>query len=314
MKKINIISRYILVALSIILYYSCDSSDDWQPGPQVSADNPGVYFIGDTPKIIEVSADSKGVLMKDYFTITMGRDEFKATNALTVPIKIRNVESNIAVDETIQFDAGASTAQLKVKISSFEFSTPYNFSIEVDELYANPYKDYSNEKQGGSTRIDALVEVVCLLGEATFTPTDFAKDPATTFYPFVHKIYDNMDGTYTIKNFLYNNAGYNMDFRLNENGHIEVLEDCGYHETGTGSSGRWYFYSAPSSSSSNYIPCYIPTENPAENIRYIYFYTDPGYSYTNFYLDTDKKEGKMTGYSRYELTSSGRVTFNINWE
>lgn len=313
MKKINILSKLLLILSSIIIITSCDKSDDWKPGPQVSADNPGVFFSSTTPRIIEVGASSTGELKKDYFTITMGRDEFKASAALSVPIIIKNAPTNMSVDETVKFEAGATTAQLKIKISSFEFSTPYTISLEIDENYSNPYKSYGQGETGGSTKVDALIEVVSLLGEATFTPTDFSKAPATTFYPFVHKIYDNMDGTYTIKNFLYNNAGHNLDFELDESGNIKVAEDLGYHEKGTGSSARWNFYSGPSSSSSNYIPCYVPTEDPKELIRYIYFYTDPGYSYYNFNLDLEKKTGKMTGYARYELTSSGRVTFIISW-
>lgn len=310
MKKINIFSKCLLILVTIFAINACDNSDDWKTGPQVSDNNPGVFFSSNTPYIIEVSANNAGELYKDYFTIAMERDKQKSTSALSVPITIKNAASNLEVDKTVEFEAGAEFAKLKIKINDFEFSTPYFLSLEVNEEYSNPY----NAITKGSSKIDARVEVVSLVGEATFTPTNFSSTIRTTFLPFEHKIYDNMDGTYTIKNFLYNNAGHNITFELDENGYIKVLEDIGYHEEGSGSSGRWYFYSGPSSSSGNRIPCFIPYEGEADNIRYIYFYTDPGYSNFNFWLDLDKKEGKMTGYARYVKSSSGRVTFDISWK
>lgn len=309
MNKLKVFSKCLIILSVIFAINACDNSDDWKPGPEILDDNPGVFFSKETPMTIEVGASSSGELHSDFFTVALGRDETKSASAISVPIILRNVGSNMEVDKVVEFEAGSTTAELRIKITEFEFSVPYQLSLEIDERYSNPYSSILN----GSSKIEAVVEVVSLVGEATFTPTNFSSNIVTTFLPFKHKIYDNMDGTYTIKNFLYNNAGHDVTFELDENGYIEVMKDIGYHEEGTGSSGRWYFYSGPSSSSSNYIPCFIPSEDPIDHIRYIYFYTAPGYSNFNFWLDLDKKEGKMTGYARYQLSSSGRVTFDITW-
>ena len=312
MRKIYNIKTLLVAMFTLIAVTSCDDSDKWEAGPQPAPNNPGVYFDGKAPAVIEVEANSEGVLTKDYFTIMLGRDETKATSALQVPITIHHADPNITVSKTVDFGVGETTALLKITIGEFEFSTQYALSIEIDANFANPYMSYENIPNGGSTRLDAKVEVVSVLGAATFTMADNSGSNKPAFYPFVHNIYDNQDGTYSIKNFLFNNAGYDFDFTIDDDNSIRPLEDCGYHST---DDNRWYFYSENSSSSSYRIPCYIPGENPDDYIRYIYFYTaDNPSSHTDFWLDLSTKTGRMMGYSRYSESSSGRIAFNISWE
>lgn len=311
MNKIYNIKTLLLAMFTMIAVTSCDDSDNWAAGPQPAPNNPGVYFDGKNPAVIEVEANSQGVLTKDYFTIKLGRDELKSSSALQVPITIHHADPNLTISKTVDFEAGSSTALLKITIGEFEFSTQYNLSIEIDANFANPYKSYEDMANGGSTRLDSKIEVVSVLATATFTMADNSGSRKPEFYPFEHNIYDNQDGTYSIKNFLFNNAGYDFDFTIDEDNSIRPLEDCGYHSTGD---DRWYFYSENSSSSSYRIPCYIPGENPEDYITYIYFYTaDNSSSYTDFWLDLSTKTGRMMGYSRYSESSSGRIAFNISW-
>jgi hypothetical protein len=287
---------------------SCDDGNDWKAGPQPAANNPGVYFDGSTPRIIELGATAEGVLRSETASVPVKRDEAKASNALQVPVKIRYAASNLTVTETVSFEAGSSSAELKVTIGEFQFGQQYAFAAEIDENYSNPYKNDS----GGSSRIDAKVEVVCLLGRATFTPTDYSGSNQPQFIPFEHNIYDNQDGTYTIKNFLYNNAGYNFSFSIDENNNIRPLESNGYHST---DENRWYFYSENNSKESSRIPCYIPGADPDDFVEYLYFYTaENTSSYTAFRMDLSTKTGRMMGYSRYNVSSSGRIAFNFTWE
>ena len=308
----KIMACFVAMLTMITITTSCDDNNSWEPGPQPAANNPGVYFDRKTPAVIEVEANQEGNLLKDYFTVKLGRDELKATSALQVPITIHFAESNLTVSKTVEFEAGASTALLKIVIGEFEFSTKYAFSIEIDANYANPYLSYEDMKTGGSTRLDAKVEVVSVVATATFTMADNSGSRKPEFYPFEHNIYDNQDGTYSIKNFLYNNAGYNFDFSIDEDNSIRPLEECGFHST---DDNRWYFYSANADASANRIPCYIPGANPDDYVTYIYFYTaDNPSSYTDFWLDLSTKTGRMMGYSRYSVSSSGRIAFNISWE
>lgn len=312
MNKIYKIMACFVAMLTMIAVTSCEDSDNWEPGPQPAANNSGVYFDRKTPAVIEVEANQQGVLKKDHFTIKVGRDESKSTSALQVPITIHYAESNLTVSKTVDFEAGATTALLKIVIGEFEFSKKYGFSIEIDANYANPYLSYEGMANGGSSRLDAKVEVVSVLGTATFTMADNSGSNIPKFYPFEHNIYDNQDGTYSIKNFLFNNAGYDFDFSIDEDNSIRPLENCGFHSTGD---YRWYFYSANVDASANRIPCYIPGANPDDYVTYIYFYTaDNPSSYTAFWLDLSTKTGRMMGYSRYSVSSSGRIAFNISWE
>ena len=303
---------YLIVMLTIIIGTSCGDNNSWEPGPQPAANNAGVYFDRKIPNVIEVEANQQGVLMKDHFTIKLGRDEFKASSALQVPIRVHFADPTLTISKTVDFEAGASTALLKISVGEFEFSTQYALSIEIDENFAHPYKSYEEMESGGSSRLDAKVEIVSVVGVATFTMADNSGSKKPEFFPFEHNIYDNQDGTYSIKNFLFNNAGYNFDFSLDEDHSIRPLESSGYHSL---EDDRWYFYSENSSSSSSRIPCYIPGANPDDYITYIYFYAaDNTSKYTDFWLDLSTKTGRMMGYSRYSESSSGRIAFNITIE
>lgn len=312
MKNIYRVTACLIVMSTMVMVISCGDNDDWKAGPQPAANNPGVYFDRNIPRIIEMEANQQGVLKNEFVSIQMGRDESKASSALQVPIKIRYADSNLTIAETVTFEAGSSTSTLKIGIGEFEFSKQYTFSVEIDENYSNPYKAYGEGVSGGSTRFDAKIEVVSVLGTATFTPTDYSGSNVPQFIPFEHIIYDNLDGSYTIKNFLYNNAGYNFSFSIDEENNIRPLTSNGYHAE---DEDRWYFYSENSDASSARIPCYIPGANPDDYVTYIYFYTaENSSSYTAFWMDLSTKTGRMMGYSRYAVSSSGRIAFNITWE
>ncbi|NDV83477.1 hypothetical protein [Bacteroides sp. 51] len=308
MNKIAKITAFLMAGLWITMFMSCSDDDKWNPGPEVSANNPGVYFDKSNPYITELGCSNQMILDADHITVLMGRDKNKTASALQVPIIVRRAASNLTIPQTVEFAAGQEFAELQIKLGEWEVSTRYDFCIDISEEYADPYKLYT-DTDGGSSRYDAKMEVVCLLGTATFVPGEYGGSTKPQFTPFVHKIYDNLDGSYTIKNFLYNNAGFSFTFSVDDDNKIIPDPECGYHST---SDNRWYFYSANSSSSSNYIPCYIPGANPSDNVSYIYFYTK-GNKSEGFWLDKETRTGKMVGYSRYSVSSSGVITFNFTW-
>lgn len=298
-----------LLVCLVFVTVSCNKEIPWEPGPQPAADNPGVFFDQSNPNLIEMGANAQGELSQDYLTILVGRDSFKAASALSVPVTVHYADPSLTVEQKVEFAAGEVFTELKVSLKNYEFSKQYSASIEIDHKYANPYKVFAENESKGSSRFDFKVEVVCLAGVGTFTPTDYSGSPAPEFYPFVHKIYDNQDGTYTIKNFLFNDAGYDFKFSLDANNNILAAPDCGYHSL---EDQRWYFYSANADASANRIPCYIPGKNPDDYVTYIYFYTwDNPTKYTDFWLDLKGKKGRMMGYSRYSVSKSGRIAFNI---
>jgi|GEM_PF-2409925 len=294
-----------------IISVSCNDKDNCDSSPVPAANNPGVYFDKANPRIIEMEANQNLELVRDYFVVALGRDETKTGSALQVPITINYAKDNLTIPATVTFEAGSATTELHVNIGSYDFGSQYDFSIEISADYSDPYKKYDTNEDGGSTKFDGKVEVVCLVGAATFTPTDYSGTTQPEFTPFEQKIYDNQNGTYTIKNFLYNNAGYALTFELDDENNIRPVTSSGYHSI---SDNRWYFYSANSDASANQIPCYIPGDNPTDNVTYIYFYTaENTTSYQDFWLDMDTQTGRMMGYSRYTVSSSGRIAFDISW-
>jgi len=271
------------VVIFLFLVWSCGKDDSWAPGPNVNPDNPGVVFDGKIPTVIEVEANQQGELIDDQFTVPVFRDDQGTLSELEVPVIVRHASENLFVADKVIFDAGSSSAFLEISIGEFEVGVPYHLSIEIDERFTNPYLAYDENEKGGSSRIDSKVEVVSILGVATFTSSDQSGSNPAVYYPFEHKIYDNQDGTYVIKNFLFNNMGYDFEFSVDEEMNIRPSESNGYHSL---DNGRWYFYSENSSSSSNRIPCYFPGPNPDDYITYIYFYlAESTSSYQDFWLD-----------------------------
>lgn len=309
MNKINIL---IIILLVFSISISCEDKDEWVPGPKSHTNNPGVYFDRNNPKVFEMEANTQLELIQDYFTIALGRDPDKISSALKVPIIVRNAGSNLSIPQTVEFTAGSSKAELKIHMTKYELGVFYNLSVEIDNNYANPYRIYEDDEEGGSSRLDCKIEVLSLLATATFTPKDYSGTNKPKFIPFTQKIYDNLDGSYSISNFLFNNAGYKFTFTLNEEKNILPIGSCGYHSK---EDNRWFFYSANSSASINRLPCYIPGNDANDNITYIFFYTAENTEpYQAFWLDLEAKKGKMMGYSRYSVSSSGRIAFDISWK
>ena len=303
MNKIYKIPAFLIIGLLIIIATSCDDKNSWSPGPQMSSDNPSVYFDKSNPTSFQIEVDGDNKLTQDYVIITLGRDKAKSGSAFQVPITVLSADANLSIPQTVEFAAGSSTAELKIKMTEYD-GKPSNFSIEVNEdKYFNQYSD-------GYYQYSGQIKVLVIL-TATFTPTDYSGSTKPEFIPFEQTIYDNQDGTYTIENFLSNNAGYNFTFSVDAENNIIPATTDGYHEV---AENRWYFYSANSDASANRIPCYIPGNNSKDYITYIYFYTKENTSsYQAFSFNKTSKSGRMMGYARFSVSSSGRIAFNISW-
>jgi len=303
MNRINKISAFLISGLLMAMSFSCSDDDNWSPGPEPSSENPLVCFDKSNPASFELELDGNDQLSQDYVTVTMRRDVSKSGSAISVPITTLSADDNLVIPQTVEFAAGSTTAELKINITEYK-GEPASFSIEIDqEKYFSQYLDGYYQYTG---QIKVLIVIT-----ATFTPTDYSSSTAPEFVPFEQLINDNQDGTYTIKNFLYNNAGYDFTFSLDDNNNIIPALTEGYHSTGD---NRWYFYSANSDASANRIPCYLPGANSEDYITYIYFYTvENTSSYQAFWLDTATKSGRMMGYARYSKSTLGRIAFNISW-
>lgn len=274
--------------------------------------------MSDTRTNIPIGVDRNGSLKDDHITITLGRDEFKAVNELVVPIIVRNQAPNLRAAESVKFEAGATTAELVIYIDTpVQGETIFPISLAIDENYGNPYKAYGDAEIGGSTRIDLSLNMISLLGIATFTLEATSGSTPPNFLPWEQEIYDNHDGTYTIPNFLFNNREPALDFTFGinpDNNYIIPLNPF-WHVPGSGSSARWYFYTGEDDTEEFRVEGFIPAApGYDDNIRYVYFYTSDSTSYFGFWMDIDNKEGEMNGYARYQHASSGRFTIKFTWD
>ena len=286
---------------------SCSDSDPWAPGLQPAANNQGVYFNKSNPRLAEASQETGSD--QAVFTLLLGRDASKAGSAIEVPITVLYASTHLSIPKSITLESGSSSAELIIGVKEFEPGVKYEYSLEIDVNYADPYKLYdAGTSAAGSARFDGFVSVKpapVLLATAKFTPT-----AGPSFVPFDQELWDNLDGSYSFKNFLCNNAGYSFDFTIDNAKNIRPLISSGYHDV---SQNRWYFSSTNNSSSSYYLPCYIPGA-PSDYVTYLYFYTAENTTSSQaFWIDLASKTGKMVGYSRYAIYSQGTITFDVLW-
>ncbi len=314
----NILKAIIFTTMmfAVLLATSCDSSETWEPGPVPLSDNPGVFFDQDIPALINAQAED-GVLIENFVDFKVGRDDFKAGSALSVPLIHRSVSPMLKVPATVEFAAGDVFTTLRVEFESgYEVSTPYGLILEIHPDFQDPYKVYAEGENAGTPLLNSAIQVISpiFLGNVTFEAKDFEKATDVVFHPFETELWDNFDGTYTFKNFLMNNQGHDFTFEL-EGINIEPVSYPMEH------ANRWYFYTGEEGqavdNADHRITCHIPSDHaPDHYIRYLYFYDSRSTAdYQNFWLDLEKGEGKMTNYSRWSTsaTSSGRFTFHLSW-
>ena len=149
MRKINRIAVFLLAGFVL----SC--GDDNEPNEV----NPGVYFdVALSPQTVEIDPLNAD---KDFFVLTLGRDESKADAVLQLPITVIQADEGLTIPQAVTFAAGEASAELiiTVSLSKLEDADVLAYSLEFDEKYFDPYS------VKGFNRFDG--EVFRVLGAVT---------------------------------------------------------------------------------------------------------------------------------------------------
>lgn len=110
---------------------SCSDDNSYTPGAET-----GKYNIAFT----SASQNNKTLNITDsVFTIEVQRNASDAGDALTVPL-INHSSSELIVPGSVTFDAGATTAEIKIRIAeAAKAFIYYNVLISLPEKYTNQY-------------------------------------------------------------------------------------------------------------------------------------------------------------------------------
>jgi hypothetical protein len=154
MNKIKILFSFLLLGA---MFFSCNNSDNWSPASQLGPDNPGAYFdFGVTPEGVTVEPDESS------FTLTLARAQNKSSAAFQLPITVVQANSNLSIPSSVTFAAGATTAELKIDITTaLVLGDCLSFALGFDEKLFDPWKANASNRFNGS---------VCVFEKPTLGP------------------------------------------------------------------------------------------------------------------------------------------------
>jgi hypothetical protein len=154
MNKVKILFTFLLLGA---MFFSCSNSDDWKPASQLGADNPGAYF--------DFNITSEAVMVEpydSYFTLTLVRAENKKSAAFQLPITVVQANSNFSIPTSVTFAAGATTAELKINITSaLVLGDCSSFAISFDDKFFDPWKANAS---------NSFLGYVCVVEKPTLGP------------------------------------------------------------------------------------------------------------------------------------------------
>lgn len=142
----------ILFAAAALFAIACGKQDypayEWGEQDDTTVVKTEVFF----PKTAEVLELDPSV---DTVTVTLGRTV--NTEALSVPLVVKNPSSAIIVPATAEFEAGAATTTIDIDISGMEIEVTYEVSISIPQDYVYLYKKTSSAVSAQSVfRLSAL--------------------------------------------------------------------------------------------------------------------------------------------------------------
>ena len=123
-----------IVALAMA-FAACDDTNEsgFVPAEPVPADNMAVYFDNTNPEEFIILAGEEYAPTIDVSRLNCEKDS-------VVPINIISLNSALSVPAQVEFEAGQETAQFELKFDNLEPNKKYEFDLQIDEAYTNPYK------------------------------------------------------------------------------------------------------------------------------------------------------------------------------
>lgn len=112
---------------------ACDDKNDsdYVPGAPTPENSMQVYFDATNAGDFIVAPENESV------DITVSRGN--TTEAAEVPIICKQKADELTIPSSVKFEAGQKTATLTIELGQLEEDKQYNFSLAIDEAYADHY-------------------------------------------------------------------------------------------------------------------------------------------------------------------------------
>ena len=131
-------NKILLLAATALLAFACGKTDypeyEWGPQDDTTVVKTEVFFVK-TADILELDP------VIDTVTVTLGRTV--TTEALTVPLIVKDPAGIFVVPSAAEFEAGAATTTIDIDISKMELEKNYELSISLPSDFFYTYKKTS---------------------------------------------------------------------------------------------------------------------------------------------------------------------------
>ena len=131
-------NKILLLAVTALLAFACGKTDypeyEWGPQDDTTAVKTEVFFVN-TKDILEIDPAVDSVI------VTLGRTI--NTEALSVPLTVKDPAGIFDVPSTAEFEAGAATTTIKIGLSKMELEKNYELSISIPDDFFYAYKKTS---------------------------------------------------------------------------------------------------------------------------------------------------------------------------
>ncbi len=225
---------HIAMMLSVALAFTaCDdkSDSDYVPGEPTPANSMQVYFDASNAADFIVSPENTSVEL----TVSRGN----VTEAAEVPIICKQKADELTIPSTVKFEAGQKTATLTIELGQLEENKQYNFSLAVDEDYADHYA----KLDGATTYSGYVVETTWKTYVSNVSMTWTVGGEVQTWNTEIERL-----GTlnrYRIKNFV--DSGLDMIFSIGGDadgmaGYNKMVPYTNYESYNDGSVDGFYLY------------------------------------------------------------------------
>lgn len=161
-------NKILLLAATALLAFACGKTDypeyEWGPQDDTTVVKTEVFFVN-TKDILELDPAVDSVIVQLGRTVN--------TEALSVPLIVKDPAGIFDVPSTAEFEAGAATTTIQIGLSKMELEKNYELSISIPNDYMYTYKKTSSAASAKTNyHMNVLKQLWDEAGYCTFYDVD----------------------------------------------------------------------------------------------------------------------------------------------
>lgn len=262
--------KHISMAMAMALCLaSCDEkNDDFTPGAATPEGCMQVYFDSSNQADF---IDEPGA--RTSINVVVSRVD--STAAAEVPIICKSADDGLSIPSSVKFEAGAAHADLTISFGDLEVSKKYNFTLAIDDDYADHYSKLDGTSVFTGYVLAASWDVY--VKDATMTYTTGSK--VNTWTVDIERLGDT--DRYSIRKFM--GSDLDMTFTVGASvgsGYYKINPYTNYYTytDASSSAGGFYLYDTANDD----MPHWTVGDKEIEEICFLNYYGSSEYTYIGF--------------------------------